>query len=186
MAGVGIATRISRNHQILTYGFQEFKFPEQSDSSQSDMEFGFLEDGDDQETPDQSSGSSTDEFRGNNIEEMVELENDEEKENDGNSVENKKNFWENQHQVLQSALCRSSSLESRIRNATKEALKDIQKAGAGTVCACGKPMTENCRICLMNEVCRRLQNAGFNSAICRSKWKSSQDIPSGIYIYIYV
>ena len=159
------------------YGFQEFKFPEQPDSSLSDMEFGFLEDGD-QKFP---GSCNSDEFRGNEMVDGGELgDDDEEKENDGSSVENNKNFWESQHQVLQATLCKSSSLESRIRNATKEALKDIQRAG--TVCACGKSMAESCRNCLMKEVSSRLQNAGFNSAICRSKWRSSPDIPSGIII----
>ena len=176
---VGIATRISWNHRNLTYGCQEFKFPEQPDSSLSDMEFGFLEDGD-LGIP---GSCKSDEFRGAN--EMVDGggefgDDDKEKENDGSSVENNKNFWESQHQVLQATLCKSSSLESRIRNATKEALKDIQRAG--TVCACGKSMAESCRNCLMKEVSSRLQNAGFNSAICRSKWRSSPDIPSGIII----
>ncbi|XWS19605.1 hypothetical protein CRYUN_Cryun31cG0030000 [Craigia yunnanensis] len=178
----GITTRISWNHRNLTYGCQELKFPEQSDSSLSDMEFGFLEDGD-QEFP---GSSNSDEFRGN---EMVdgggELgDDDEEKENDGSSVENNKSYWESQHQVLQATLCRTSSLESRIRNATKEALKDIQRAE--TVCTCGKSMAESCRNCLMREVSSRLQNAGFNSAICRSKWRSSPDIPSGEHTFLDV
>ncbi|XVF40482.1 hypothetical protein PTKIN_Ptkin01aG0117200 [Pterospermum kingtungense] len=175
----GAATRISWD---FTYGCQEFKFLEQPDSSLSDMEFGFLEDGD-------QGTSESDEFGGDK--EMVDGggeklgdDIDEEKEKDGNSVENKKSFWENQHQVLQATLCRTSSSESRIRNATKEALKDIQKVA--TVCACGKLMAESCRNCLTKEVCSRLQNAGFNSAICRSKWRSSPDIPSGEHTFLDV
>ncbi|XP_022724173.1 uncharacterized protein LOC111280903 [Durio zibethinus] len=183
----GFATRISWNHRNLTYGCQEFKFPERPDSSLSDMEFGFLEDGD-QEIPGHGSCKS-DELRGNN--EMIDGRGDlgddddgEAKEDDGSSVENNKSFWESQHQALQATLCRSTSLESRIRNATKEALKDIQRAR--TVCACGKSMAESCRNCLMREVSSRLQNAGFNSAICRSKWRSSPDIPSGEHKFLDV
>lgn len=37
----------------------------------------------------------------------------------------------------------------------------------------------------MKEVSSRLQNAGFNSAICKSKWKSSPDIPSGNYYIVH-
>ncbi|XVF25794.1 hypothetical protein REPUB_Repub13aG0244200 [Reevesia pubescens] len=181
----GMATRISWNHRNLTYNFQEFKFPEQPDSSLSDMEFGFLEEYGDQGFP---GSCNSDEFQGNNNSEMMELggddDEDQERENNGNSVENNKSYWENQHQVLQATLCRTSSLESRTRNATKEALKDIQRAG--TVCACGKSMAENCRNCLMREVSNRLQNGGFNSAICRSKWRSSLDIPSGEHSFLDV
>ncbi|XWS15746.1 hypothetical protein CRYUN_Cryun34aG0028500 [Craigia yunnanensis] len=178
----GAATRISWNHRNLTYGFQKFNIPEKPDSNLSDMEFEFLEDGD-QGFP---GSSNADEFRRN---EMVdgggELgDDDEEKENDGSSVENNKSFWENQHQVLQATLCRTSSLESKIRNATKEALKDIQIAE--TVCACGKSMAGSCRNCVMREVSSRLQIAGFNSAICRTKWRSSPDIPSGEHTFLDV
>ncbi|OMO76439.1 hypothetical protein CCACVL1_15681 [Corchorus capsularis] len=176
---VGIATRIPWNHWNFTYGCQEFKFPEQPDSSSvsDNMEFGFLEYVD-QEFP--GSCNSDENIPGN---EMVD-EDDEEKENDGISLENNKNFWENQHQVLQATLCRTSSLESRIRNSTKEALKEIQRAG--TICPCGKSMAENCRNCLMREVSSRLQNAGFNSAVCRSKWRNSPDIPSGEHSFLDV
>ena len=78
---------------------------------------------------------------------------------------------------VQATLCRTSSLESGIRNITKETIKEIQMAG--TICGCGKPMAGGCRNCLMAEVSGRLRNAGYNSAICKSKWRSSPDIPSG-------
>ncbi|XP_022721006.1 uncharacterized protein LOC111278644 [Durio zibethinus] len=181
----GIATRISWNHRNLRYGCQEFKFPEQPDSSLSDMEFEFLEDYGDQGF---HVSCNTDEFRGNEMVdgggELGDDEEEEEKENDGSRVENNKSYWESQHQVLQDTLCRTSSLESRIRNATKEALKDFQ--GAETICACGKSIAESCRNCLMRELSSRLQNAGFNSAICKSKWRSSPDIPSGEHTFLDV
>lgn len=79
--------------------------------------------------------------------------------------------------VLQVTLCRTSSLETRIRSVTKEAVKEINREG--TECGCGKPMASGCRSCLMREVSGRLCNAGYNSAICKSKWRSSPDIPSG-------
>lgn len=77
---------------------------------------------------------------------------------------------------LQSTIFRTSTLEAKIRNITKEALKETEQSGG--VCGCGRP-ADGCRKCLMAEFCRRLQNSGFNSAICKSKWKSSTDIPSG-------
>lgn len=83
---------------------------------------------------------------------------------------------------LQSTICRTSSLESGIRNITKEALKEAQQSG--NVCGCNRPVDKGCRKCQMTEVCRRLQNAGYNSAICKSKWRSSPDIPSGILVLL--
>ncbi|PPR84716.1 hypothetical protein GOBAR_AA35997 [Gossypium barbadense] len=147
----GFTARISWSHRNLTYGYQEFKFPDQPDSSSSDIEFGFLEDGDDGFFFGSCNGSA-DEVRGNEMEDL------------------------GQHQLLEGALRRTSSLESRIRNAAKEALNDVRRLGI--VCGCGKSMTESCRVCVMREVCCRLQNAGFNTAVCRSKWRSSANIPS--------
>ncbi|KAF3451469.1 hypothetical protein FNV43_RR07564 [Rhamnella rubrinervis] len=108
----------------------------------------------------------------------------------GDRVEEDKKFWEDQHHLLQSTLCRTSSLETRIRNATKESIKELKNSG--TKCGCGRPMASimdsdgNCRKCLMTEVCGRLRNQGFNSAICKSKWRSSTDIPSGEHTFLDV
>ncbi|KAK8546777.1 hypothetical protein V6N13_093820 [Hibiscus sabdariffa] len=152
----GVATRIPWDHRSLIY--------ENLDSNSSDMEFEFLEDCD-EEVPRIRNDSDND--------------NDEEqKGNEGESNENSERFWETQHQVLQATLCRSSSLECRIRNAVKEYLRQIETET--TVCGCGKSFTAvNCRNCLITEVITRLQNAGFDAAVCRSKWRSSSDIPSG-------
>ncbi|KAF5742279.1 hypothetical protein HS088_TW09G00323 [Tripterygium wilfordii] len=57
---------------------------------------------------------------------------------------------------------------------------------SGTICGCGRPMVGGCRNCLMREVSGRLQNSGFNSAICRSKWRNSPDMPSGEHTFIDV
>ncbi|KAK8483323.1 hypothetical protein V6N13_023396 [Hibiscus sabdariffa] len=174
-----IATRFPLNHRDLVYGCTEFNFPEQPDSFGSDVEFEFLEDSDQGILE----NCDRDNFRGNNDQ----IVDDDEKENDGNSDENSKSFWESQHQALQQTLIRTSSIELRIRNATKEALKDIQREK--TVCACGKSspsLAENCRNCLMREVSSRLQVAGFNSAVCRTKWRSSPDIPSGEHRFLDV
>ncbi|MBA0858060.1 hypothetical protein Goshw_020954 [Gossypium schwendimanii] len=187
----GITARISWSHRNLTYGYQEFKFPDQPDSSSSDIEFGFLEDGDDGFFFGSCNGSA-DEVRGN---EMADLgfgnddgddddDDDEGKEKDGIGVENAGDYWESQHQLLEGTLRRTSSLESRIRNAAKEALNDVRRLGI--VCGCGKSMTESCRVCVMREVCCRLQKAGFNTAVCRSKWRSSANIPSGEHTFLDV
>lgn len=82
--------------------------------------------------------------------------------------------------LVQTNLYRTSSLESRIRKATKEAVQDIHNAEIECSCSTRQmAAASSCRNCLMREVSRRLQNAGFNSAICKTKWKSSPTIPSG-------
>ncbi|XP_059291685.1 uncharacterized protein LOC132045160 [Lycium ferocissimum] len=113
----------------------------------------------------------------------VEDEN-EEKDNSTENVEDNQ-FWETQHQLLQAVLCRTTTLESQIRSITKETVKE---ASENDCCNCSWKMVNNisCRNCLMKKVCSRLQNAGFNSAICKSKWKSSPDIPSGEHAFIDV
>ena len=80
--------------------------------------------------------------------------------------------------MLQATLCRTNSLETKIRSVTKEAVKEVKKSGE-PVCGCGKAAASGCRSCLMTEVSGRLCNAGYNSAICKSKWRTSPDIPSG-------
>ncbi|KAE8673366.1 hypothetical protein F3Y22_tig00111792pilonHSYRG00094 [Hibiscus syriacus] len=120
------------------------------------MEFEFLEESD-QGILGNCDG---DKFRGND-DGIVEGDDndDDEKENDGGRDENSKSFWQSQHQALQQTLYRTSYIELRIRNVTKEALKDIQTER--TVCVCRKLSTaENCQNCLMREVSSRLQNAG--------------------------
>ncbi|KAJ4703489.1 Protein of unknown function (DUF506) [Melia azedarach] len=162
---------------VATTRFNELEFPNQPIASLSDMDmvFGFLEDGD--AIPGTFSGVSSPESEDSYAEEDHENEND--------SVEDDRKFWETQHQNLHSTLCRTSSLESKIRNATKEALNEIQMSG--NVCACGKPEAIGaCRSCLMREVSGRLRNAGYNSAICKSKWRSSPYIPSGEHTFIDV
>ncbi|KAB5560606.1 hypothetical protein DKX38_005563 [Salix brachista] len=159
----GARIRIPFSQQNLMSNFNQFEFLDEPAASLSDMVFKFLEDGD------WSSGSE-----GCRENEMLELE-DEGEEKNGN-VEEDKSFWENQHQLLHATLFRTSSLESRIRSISKEALKEIRMAG--TICGCGRPMAASCRSCLMAEVSSRLRNAGYNSAICKTRWRSSPDIPS--------
>ncbi|KAJ6364207.1 hypothetical protein OIU76_029194 [Salix suchowensis] len=167
----GARIRIPFSQQNLMSNFNQFEFLDEPAASLSDMVFKFLEDGD------WSSGSE-----GCRENEMLELE-DEGEENNGD-VEEDKSFWENQHQLLHATLFRTSSLESRIRSISKEALKEIRMAG--TICGCGRPMATSCRSCLMAEVSSRVRNAGYNSAICKTRWRSSPDIPSGEHTFMDV
>lgn len=108
---------------------------------------------------------------------------DQDEEDDtSNNFEESKGFWEEQNRFLQATLSRSSSLESRIRRATKEALRELKLVD--TFCACERKVTEGCRNCLRRELSDRLRNAGYDSAICKSKWRSSPYIPSGEHSYI--
>ena len=81
---------------------------------------------------------------------------------------------------LKATLCRSSSGETKVRQATKETMRELNMSEMP--CLCRRPVV-SCRKCLLREICDRLMNLGFNSAICKSKWKSSSEIPSGIYIF---
>ncbi|RDY00754.1 hypothetical protein CR513_16024, partial [Mucuna pruriens] len=160
-------------------------YAEQPQTRLADVEFEFLDDGEMQ--------LSSAQFQSN---EMELDQDDGERVHDG-SAEEDRTFWEDQHQLLQTRwferkwfffqtnLYRTSAVESRIRNATKEAVQEVQNAEM--VCSCSTEMiARSCRNCLMIEVSRRLQNAGFNSAICKTKWRSSPSIPSGEHTFVDV
>lgn len=71
-------------------------------------------------------------------------------------------------------------MESKIRQATKEATKEMNLGGL--VCVCEKMvgnMNNSCKNCMQKEVSNRLKMAGFNCVICKSKWRKSSEIPSG-------
>ncbi|KAJ1405450.1 hypothetical protein SESBI_25804 [Sesbania bispinosa] len=152
----------------------------------SDVEFEFLDDIGEISLPKTASGD--DELIHPN--ELMELDEDHDGErddnNDGGSIEDvNRSFWDNQLQLLQANLYRTSSLESRIRNATKEAVEDIHDADIE--CSCSRQMAaSSCRNCLMREVSRRLQKAGYNSAICKTKWRTIPNIPSGEHTFLDV
>lgn len=114
--------------------------------------------------------------------------NEEQNEEDAvDHVNKNKAFWEAQQQLLQTTLFRTSSIESKIRQATKEALRESKSEGV--MCSCRIPViggVGGCRNCLLKNVCGRLQKAGFDSGLCKSKWRSSVDIPSGGHTYIDV
>ncbi|KAG2323646.1 hypothetical protein Bca4012_059116 [Brassica carinata] len=107
---------------------------------------------------------------------------------DGNSncnSEENKAFWQEQEQLLQGTLYRTSSVETKIRQATKEALKDVKSKGLH--CVCRRPVAGGCRSCLRGEISRHLRDvAGYDCVISKSKWRSSQDIPAGEHEYIEI
>ncbi|KAK1388882.1 putative Sugar phosphate exchanger 2 [Heracleum sosnowskyi] len=142
------------------------------------MIFGFLEES--VESSDSSWISSGDsDSSGDYVAEEMEDDNDV----DSCSAEKNKMFWESQDQLLQATLRKSSSAESKIRKTTKETISDIKLGG--TTCACRKPVAD-CRNCLQKEISLRLQTAKYNCAICKSKWMSTREIPSGDHTYLEV
>ncbi|XP_027347876.1 uncharacterized protein LOC113859264 [Abrus precatorius] len=101
------------------------------------------------------------------------------------TTEKNQAFWEEQDQLLKATLCRSSSRETKVREATKEALREMNTSEM--VCICRQPVVaKSCRNCLLREICDRLLNLGYNCAICKSKWRSSSEIPSGDHTYLEV
>ncbi|KAK2381134.1 hypothetical protein QL285_068767 [Trifolium repens] len=141
----------------------------------ADTVFGFWEEF--QDSSENSSNSGNDE----------EINNDEDEDNNICTLENDKSFWEEQDQHLKATLCRSSSRESKIRQATKEVMRELNMSEM--LCLCQRPVVAefmSCRNCLRREICDRLTNLGFNSAICKSKWRSSSEIPSGEHTYLEV
>ncbi|KAI9086709.1 hypothetical protein K1719_031303 [Acacia pycnantha] len=115
------------------------------------------------------------------------LDEDEDDEN-FSTLKQDKAFWDEQDEILQATLRRTTSIESKIRNLTKEALKELSVSPDMQMqCACRRPATVyGCRSCLQREICSRLLNQGFNCSISQSKWKSSSEIPSGEHSYLEV
>ncbi|KAL8228693.1 hypothetical protein R6Q57_013593 [Mikania cordata] len=169
----GATTRIPMRHRVLS---PIYKFTDGDNSSDqpavqlSGSIFGFFE-----EDTAVLSSSETDRYH--------DIEDDDHNDKTENN-EDKIKFWETQHDTLHATLFRTTSLESRIRTTTKEVLSEVEMAD--NVCTCLRQISGGCRSCRMREICRRLQNSGYNSAICKSKWKSSSDIPSGEHTYIDV
>ncbi|KAM7492240.1 hypothetical protein LguiA_035161 [Lonicera macranthoides] len=149
---------------------------------EADMIFGFLDD-----TEEWSSGSSCNSGEsyggGTTAGNLLEEEEEEEDESSCNVEENKA-FWESQDKLLLANLRRSSSIEAKIRQATKEALRESNLVGKN--CVCQRPGPETCRNCMRREISDRLRHAGFNCGICKSKWKSSKDTLSGEHTYLEV
>ncbi|XP_028761641.1 uncharacterized protein LOC114720194 [Neltuma alba] len=101
------------------------------------------------------------------------------------AAKSNKGFWDQQHQLLQATLCRTGSFETKIRQATKTALRELSTSGMK--CTCRQvAANKGCRSCLQREICYRLLELGYNCAICKSKWSSSSKIPSGEHTYLEV
>ncbi|XP_060189624.1 uncharacterized protein LOC132618610 [Lycium barbarum] len=143
-----------------------------------DLIFGFLDEGLEFESSKRSSESSISYSSSGDI-----MDEEEEDENVNNSEE-KKLFWASQEELLQTTLCRTTSFESSVRKATKEALKELKFTSIN--CSCRNMVSDSCRKCMQNEISERLINAGFDCFICKSKWKSSLGIPSGENTYMEV
>ncbi|KAL5130826.1 hypothetical protein HKD37_12G033824 [Glycine soja] len=101
------------------------------------------------------------------------------------TAENGKAFWEEQYQLLKAILCRTSSYETKVRQATKGVLRELNISEMLCICRRAE-VAKSCRNCLLREVCDRLLNLGYNCAICKSKWRSSPEIPSGEHTYLEV
>ncbi|CAN8273577.1 unnamed protein product [Cochlearia groenlandica] len=95
-------------------------------------------------------------------------------------------FWQEQEQLVKATQYRTSSIETKIRQATKEALKEVKSKGL-QYCLCRRPVNDGgCRSCLRGEVSRRLQDAGYDCVIFKSKWRSSHEIPAGEHEYLEI
>ncbi|KAI3710260.1 hypothetical protein L2E82_40038 [Cichorium intybus] len=173
----GYTTRIPMSHRVLSpsHNFGAGDNPgDQPAVLLSGSIFGFLE-----EETTMLSSPETVEYS----EIQHEIEDDDESEKP-ELIEDKIKFWESQHQNLHATLFRTTTLESKIRIISKEVVRELE--AADNVCSCSRPISGGCRSCRMREICSRLQNSGYNSAICKSKWKSSLDIPSGEHTFVDV
>ncbi|CAI9266334.1 unnamed protein product [Lactuca saligna] len=140
--------------------------------SGADMIFEFLEES---ELSSGSSCNSGDSYDNGDLEEY---------ENSGDPEEDRL-FWESQEQLLTESLFRTSSIESKIRKATKEIVKEIKSTEVGG-CDCGRTVADGCRRCFQREISYRLQKAGYNCGICKAKWMNKKQIPAGEHTYIEV
>ncbi|CAL4961428.1 unnamed protein product [Urochloa decumbens] len=121
-------------------------------------------------------------------------ENDDDDEGSGaGDTAESKAFWQTQRSQLHEALSKTSPAESRIRVDTEAAIKNMRATAAAAAgascCSCtGRPAAGggDCRRCMLRHVAERLRDAGYNSALCTSKWTRSPDIPSGEHSYVDV
>ncbi|RWW65386.1 hypothetical protein BHE74_00027311 [Ensete ventricosum] len=105
------------------------------------------------------------------------LDSGDDEEGTSDSAAEKKVFWESQQQLLREALSRTSSTEAKLLQRTKDAVTKMQ--AEGVVCTCSNSLAKECRNCALAYITRHLHQLGYNSALCKSKWTRSPDIPSG-------
>ncbi|CAN1844438.1 hypothetical protein LINPERHAP1_LOCUS37447 [Linum perenne] len=140
-------------------------------ASFSDIVFGFSEEPSDDHSPYSSCSSSAG------------FPDDEAEENPGD-LEERRKFWDGQNELLQATLYRTSSLETKIRQATKDSLAEIESVGLNCDC---RNSDAGCRNCLRREVSVRLRSKGHNCAICKSKWNGGRnDLLAGEHSYLEV
>lgn len=180
-------TSRSRVTRYLPVGFRRElsrqKLQQFADNNLVDVEFEFLDDSDVNLA---NSSSSSDDF-------PLDIEDEDDESSQKvhactSNIEENRNFWDNQLQLLQTNVYKISAVELSIRNATKEAIEEIDRSEIE--CSCGRQIkgssARECRNCFMRQVSRCLQNAGFNSAICNTKWTSSHNLPSGEHTFLDV
>ncbi|KAJ9565995.1 hypothetical protein OSB04_001961 [Centaurea solstitialis] len=173
----GATTRIPMSHRVLSPSYNYNAGDNSGDQPAVQLSgsiFGFLEQEIDVFSSPESDGFPDTQH---DIVEETEPENPE-------KTEDNIKFWESQHQSLHATLFRTTSLEMKIRSIAKEVVAEIEVVE--NACSCSRPVSGGCRSCRMTEICRRLQNSGYNAAICKSKWKSSSDIPSGSHTFVDV
>ncbi|KAI5386615.1 uncharacterized protein LOC127105751 isoform X1 [Lathyrus oleraceus] len=182
-------TSISRVARYLPVGFRRElsrkKLQQFADNNLIDVEFEFLDDSD---VNLGDSSSSSDDFP-LDIEDEDDDDESSQKVHAGTSnIEENRNFWDNQLQLLQTNVYKISAVEFSIRNATQEAIEEIDRSEIE--CSCSRQImgssARECRNCFMRQVSRCLQNAGFNSSICNTKWTSSHNLPSGEHTFLDV
>ncbi|KAM3411825.1 hypothetical protein ACQJBY_003475 [Aegilops geniculata] len=100
-------------------------------------------------------------------------------------------FWAEQLSHLHEVLGKTSAAESRIRADTEEAVRQARSAtatAAAGACSCATRATAGggCRGCTLRSVAGRLRDAGYDSAVCRSRWARSPEFPAGEHSYVDV
>uniref|UniRef100_A0A0D9WIR8 DUF506 domain-containing protein n=1 Tax=Leersia perrieri TaxID=77586 RepID=A0A0D9WIR8_9ORYZ len=113
-------------------------------------------------------------------------------EGSGRGAAESRAFWKEHHSQLKEALGKMSSAERRIQADAEEAIRQMRASASGS-CSCANRTVAaaaagngGCRGCTLRFLAERLRDAGYNSAICRSKWSRSPDIPSGEHTYVDV
>ncbi|CAN0915077.1 hypothetical protein LINGRAHAP2_LOCUS28923 [Linum grandiflorum] len=145
----------------------------------SDIVFGFSEESGHNDHSSSSSSCSSSSVPGGFPDDEAEAEN-----NPAGDSEERKKFWDTQNELLQGTLYRTSSLETKIRQSTRDALAEIESVGLS--CKCGKS-DGGCRNCLRREVSVRLRSKGYNCAICKSKWNGGRNnLLAGEHSYLEV
>ncbi|GMH12097.1 hypothetical protein Nepgr_013938 [Nepenthes gracilis] len=97
-----------------------------------------------------------------------------------------KAFWNEKEKLLRATLFRTTSIETRIRHATKEALRESKILERGH-CGCRREAAAGgCRDCLRKEIFDYLCRRGFSCYVRESKWKGSNRIPAGEHTFLEV